>query len=400
MGERESVHLLLVEEDPFVARSLERLLAFAASIDIDLSTATTEAEALNLLDEKRFELVISDMRNGTGRAVMDAAQTHSPDALRLAISGHSEGYEVVPLLASAQRHLAKPLRFVELERVFSRLTWLRTLIPEGPSRELLHGVNQLPAMPATYAKLTRALASARTSASDLAAIIEQDPALASKLLQLVSSSYFASAGCVSDIGRAVVLVGARAIKALALAIEVFELPGLPSHLRQHWQRHSLLVANIAAHLTSSPRDAEYAFATGLLHEVGELLLALNTPNHLATLLDRSRLENISTYAVETTLERPSHPLLGAYLLGLWGLPRVVVEAILYHHDAPSDVGNLNGVIQVADRLAIELDGDGLSPHRHPLDDSLIDALKIADELPAWRTMAVEQATRVATLLAA
>ncbi|MCK5799017.1 MAG: HDOD domain-containing protein [Deltaproteobacteria bacterium] len=394
------MHVLLVEEDPLVAHSLKRLLAFATSSDIDLSTATTQAEALNLLDQKRFELVISDMRNGTAPAVMNAAQTHSPDALRLAISGHSEGYEVVPLLASAQRHLAKPLRFVELERVFSRLTWLRTLVPQGPSRELLHGVNQLPPMPATYAKLTRALASTHTGASDLAAIIEQDPALASKLLQLVNSSYFASAGCVSDIGRAVVLVGAPAIKTLALAIEDFELPGLPPHLRQHWQHHSLLVANIAAHLTSSPQDAEYAFATGLLHEVGELLLALNTPDHLATLLDRSRLEEISTYTVETSLQEPPHPLLGAYLLGLWGLPRVVVEAILHHHDVPSDVGSLDGVIQLADRLAIELDGDGLSPHRHPLDDALIDELEIADELPGWRAMAVEQATRVTTLLAA
>jgi HD-like signal output (HDOD) protein len=381
------VRVLLVEEDRLVARSLERLIGFAGPSDIELATASTRAEALDLLDRRRFEVVVSDMRNGTGAEVMKTARLRSPEALRLALSGHAEAADVVPLLSSAHQHVAKPLRHAELERVFGRLAWLRSLLPTGNARKLLHDVDRLPPLPATYAKLTRALASDQASANDIAEIIEQDSALSTKVLQLVGSSYFASSGCISDIGRAVVLVGARTIKALALAVEVLELPALPLRLRRRWQRHALTVANVAAQLTSSPRDAEHAFAAGLLHNVGELVLAMNVPEHLEALLERARLARRQTYEIEREQsETVGHPLLGAYLLGLWGLPRALVEAVLHHHDPPTDPGCLEGVVQMAVLLTAELAGDSLSPAASALDAGLAKELGVEAELPAWRAL--------------
>ncbi len=393
------MRVLLVEEDQLVARSLERLISFAGPAGIELFTATNRAQALTLLHKDRFEIVVSDMRNGTGAEVMRVTRERSPEALRLALSGHAEANEVVPLLSSTHQHLAKPLRYAELERMFGRLAWLQTLLPSGRARRLLHDVDQLPPLPSTYAKLSQALASDQASANDIAGIIEQDTVLATKVLQLVSSSYFASSGCIGDIGRAVVLIGARTIKALALAVEVLELPALAPRLRQRWQRHSLLVANIAGQLTSSPRDAEHAFAAGLLHNVGELVLSMNVPEHLEAMLARAALTGRQAYEIERENEETvGHPLLGAYLLGLWGLPRVLVEAVLHHHETPTDPGSLDGVLQIAVALAAELGGDSLNTRRLTFPRELAESLGIESRLPAWRALATSAKQRADQML--
>ena len=105
------------------------------------------------------------------------------------------------------------------------------------------------------------------------------------------------------------------------------------------------------------RDA--AIVAALLHDIGKLVLAYKMPDRFARLLARAQAEEKPLYQVEEELWGITHAEVGAYLLGLWGLPLRVTEAIAYHH-APSAVPHQRfdalAAVYVANLLAHESEG--------------------------------------------
>ena len=89
----------------------------------------------------------------------------------------------------------------------------------------------------------------------------------------------------------------------------------------------------------------------------------------------------------------SHAEVGAYLLGLWGLPFTVVEAVAYHHrpmDVPHDNFDVVDVVYVASALGEEAVLDPKRPGAYKLDVDYLTKLGVADSLPAWRTLSRER----------
>jgi HD-like signal output (HDOD) protein len=134
------------------------------------------------------------------------------------------------------------------------------------------------------------------------------------------------------------------------------------------------------------RTAALSFTAGLLHDLGHLLLADHWPDQhaqvqaLARGLPRDRTE------AELRTWQATHADVGAYLLGLWGLPMPLVEAVGFHH-APSQSADQFftplTAVHVANVLA------HLDPPRDPevfansLDLEYLRRLKLVDQLPHW-----------------
>jgi HD-like signal output (HDOD) protein len=144
----------------------------------------------------------------------------------------------------------------------------------------------------------------------------------------------------------VTYLGTATVKSLALALETFSqtvCPGLSQNELDAFAAFSLRVAQIARLLAGNDkRKGDEAFVAGLLHAVGRLLPT-----------SREALREI---------EEPGWPLLGAYLLGLWGIPHPIIEAIAHHqkpHLVPHDNFELVDVLHVAHHLARATDG---APH--------------------------------------
>ena len=95
--------------------------------------------------------------------------------------------------------------------------------------------------------------------------------------------------------------------------------------------HSQLTAKIAGRLLPASPMRDAAIVAGLLHDIGKLVLATRSPQHFARAIQESRVEKIPLYEAEQRLMGVSHAEVGAYLLGLWGLPAPVVEAVANHH---------------------------------------------------------------------
>src|SRR5688572_33331562 len=121
--------------------------------------------------------------------------------------------------------------------------------------------------------------------------------------------------------------------------------------------HSLATAT-AAHRIAICEELDKdqvaaAFLAGMLHDIGKLVLAMGVPDEYARVLEMAKGRHGSERELETLELQAAHTDVGAYLVGLWGLPNTIAEAIAFHEDPSHCVGpfGLPGIVHVADRIA-------------------------------------------------
>jgi HD-like signal output (HDOD) protein len=252
--------------------------------------------------------------------------------------------------------LAKPCDPDRLRATIDRAFRLRRLLADPAVQRLAGAVGTLPSVPALYRELLACLQSPNAALTDVGRIVARDVAMTAKLLQLVNSAWFGLPRAVTSAERAAAILGLETLMALVLGHGLFAAPRLApaaaARVAALWE-HSLATAVAARSLaTALGHDAagrEHAFLAGMLHDAGSLLLATGTPPSGAAVGTPHGGEAVTERATHGT----SHAELGAYLLGIWGLPDPVVEAVAWHED-PSGAGDGPGlatVLHLADRLA-------------------------------------------------
>jgi HD-like signal output (HDOD) protein/GGDEF domain-containing protein len=161
--------------------------------------------------------------------------------------------------------------------------------------------------------------------------IENDPALTGKILRVVNSSLFGLSREVSDLNQAIALLGSKPLKLLVLG---FSLPNslfasVESEILGHYWRHALTKAvagrEISETLWKLPGDE--AFITGLLQDLGLLLLIQQVGEPYVLLLKKVWAEGKDMAALEIESMGFDHAKLTTKLLGHWGLPDALVEAV-------------------------------------------------------------------------
>lgn len=291
----------------------------------------------------------------------------------------------------------------QIEAIAATITYLRKvqrLITRPALQRYISAHQQLPTPPAVYAQLTRELNSRHSSAQQIAAIIEQDPALSARLLQQVNSACFALPRPVSRISEAVSLLGIRTLRALALSQRIRN--SYPSH--RNWRSFSfekisqraLLVARLAEAICrhSAPNRGlgDQAFLAGLLQDIGILAMASQTPADYMKVLRLAVAENKSLHVAEQQVTGFYHGEVGAALMAHWKLPPRVVEAILFH-PAPhlsqhSDFQPLTAA-HVADALLPPAWQSGQISLSHRLNEGYLRQIGCLSELHHWKLIAQE-----------
>jgi HD-like signal output (HDOD) protein len=169
------------------------------------------------------------------------------------------------------------------------------------------------------------------------------------------------------------------IKNLALASEAFRVfmphPRIPLSECEAIQRHAHRAAAIAAVLPLEQQNRDATVVAALLHDVGSLVLAGTMPDAFCDARTLAAERGCKVFEAEEELLGTSHAEIGAYLLGLWGLPNLAVEAIAHHH-RPSRIPHSGFDCTVAVYLADLLDEE---LEAHPLDTTRVDIGKIDRE---------------------
>lgn len=229
------------------------------------------------------------------------------------------------------------------------------MIPLDREQILAH-MRQLPPLSPVVAELLASFADDDVDCGRIARQIARDQALTARVLRVANSSFYGLANKVGTIGDAVVVLGFRAVRSMVLAIGIngaFRSESCPGFDAQAYLRHCLLVGAVARKLApASGYHAEIAFAAGLLHDVGELVLAANFAGHYDEVLAYRNQNDCFLVVAERAVLGIDHAEVGGLLADAWRFPTFLQEAIMAHH-RPGTLGyaSLADLIHVADAVA-------------------------------------------------
>jgi HD-like signal output (HDOD) protein len=194
----------------------------------------------------------------------------------------------------------------------------------------------LPEIPSIVFELNEVIANPLSSAEDIAQVVTRSPSLTALLLKIVNSPFYGFPSKIDKISLAVTLIGTREISGLALGISLISLfNNIPKEiLSMHsFLRHSLacgIISRILAAHKNLPQT-EQLFVSGLLHDLGRLILYSYFPDESRNLLSRARASDTLLYLQENDDLGWNHTHLIKHLLQLWKLPMALENNVFFHH---------------------------------------------------------------------
>ncbi|HEX3949527.1 MAG TPA: response regulator [Steroidobacteraceae bacterium] len=336
--------------------------------------------AIAAMEQHRFDLVVSDVRmpGMDGGQLLTVVKQRWPNAMRIIVSGYSDPVQAVRLTSLAHQYVAKPCDGRELENIIERCFHLQDLLGQESLRKLVGRIAKLPAMPKTYGRLQAALAQPTVTAAEIGDIVNADAAIASKVLQLTNSAFFRLRKPMVRIKDAVTYLGFATVRNLVLSAEIFSkwqpAKGLADVDPDLLQNHAQCSAAACKALAGGRASSDDAWLAGLLHDIGYWILVQECPQDLARALELSRAEGLPLLECERRITGATHAEIGAYLLGLWGLPYAIVEAVAWHH-TPKAVTthgyDLLGALAVSHALLDPANAYAILPPSQP--DQSVDA---------------------------
>ncbi|MGH7741182.1 MAG: HDOD domain-containing protein [Candidatus Eiseniibacteriota bacterium] len=390
--------ILFVDDEAPVLDAFRRLMSHSSN-GWDAVYATGGVAAINELMRSRFDIVVCDIRmpEVDGQAVLKKAKSEHPAAVRIVLAERDDRDAVMRVVQVAQQFVTKPCDGPSLRTALERASLMQNLLADEAVRQVVGKLEKLPSLPVAYWALTRALADAEADVSKVARIVEKDPAMCGKIMQLVNSAFFGLSSEVTSIQAAVAFLGFELLKGLALTASVFAAAEVRGHIEgfslERLQRSSLLTARLARSIAQGTPSEDEAFTAGLLHDVGKLVLAMGMPRNFTEAARLGEERPCPVYEIEREIFGVTHAQAGGYLLGVWGLPLPIVEAVACHHlpceAADSAFGTL-ATVHVADALIEELFHVPKGrAYESRLDEKFIEHVGVTERIPEWRAAARE-----------
>lgn len=336
--------ILFVDPDEVALQAQERALRRQRRV-WDMEFVPNYESAVEAMDiETPTAVVVASVGRKDPRSIDFLTQSREkhPSAVRISVSPGNDAGMLFESANLAHQSLEKPFESYDLEVVLARALALRERLENCSLRERLHQVGGLPSLPELYQRIVEEMSSPHPSIASVADLIQQDVSMSAKLLQVINSAAVGMKHEVTSITRAAALLGLEKLGTLVLVVEIFALADrakLPKgfSLEALWQ-HSLRVAGYAKQIMQEETDdrkvIEAAFTGGLLHDVGLIIMVANFSEELGEALESARAVEGSLWGAERHVFQATHAEVGGYLLELWGLPDLIVEAITFH-DFPS-----------------------------------------------------------------
>ncbi len=356
------MRIAFVDGGPALAAQLARTLD-EYGLDWEVA-ALDSAEAAE--GPAAIDVLVSGLpTDPAARTALAALRDRHPDAVRVLLLEPGQEAGALGQLDGAHRVLQKPLDADELINTVEGIVDLRDLLDSEELKRYVGRVDAVPAAPRMYFQLARLIRDPEIGLTRIAGELSQDPALVARVLRLCNSAYFSAGREVTDVRSAVTRLGLQTVHQVVLASETFgHAEGLSVIEREFMQDRALRISRLAAKVLPGS-SAEQAATAGLLVEVGRLL----PPPMDGGLI-------------------PDYAQAGAYLLGLWGLPMPIVEAVAFHRQPQRMHGTgfwITGALHVAAGLVM---GD-------PLDEAYLQSVGMLGKVPQWQALMEQDMARAA-----
>ncbi len=394
--------VLFVDDESHVLQGLARMLRPMRN-KWDMAFASGGDQALDMLAREHFHVIVTDMRmpGMDGSRLLQEVMELYPHMVRIVLSGYSDQVTILRSVEAAHQYLTKPCNAELLVGTVEKALNLKNLLSTPEVQALVAGLGGLPSLPSLYREIMAELQEPEPSPQKVGDIVARDVAMAAKILKLVNSAFFGLFKEVRHPVEAVRYLGIETIKGLVLSLHLFEElkpPDLEGFSVERLWEHSFQVARAAKRIawreTHDPAVSDGAFTSGLLHDAGRLVLATSMPERYGRVLGNARQGGKLLWEAELGSLGTSHAEVGAYLLGIWGLPQDIVEAAALHHSPSRSLPSGGGflpltAVHVAEVLLQDPEETGLAQGQGFLDQDYILALGKLGELRDWDALCRE-----------
>lgn len=384
--------ILFVDDEPRILMGLQRMLRKMRK-EWDVAFAEGGKVALEMLEKENFDVVVSDMRmpGMDGSQLLTEVQKRYPMIVRIVLSGQSDKDMILKSVRPAHQYLSKPCDPDILRSTIRRAFTLRDLLNNDSVKRVVSQTEYIPSLPTLHQQIVEAL---RTDASikEVGKIISKDIAMTAKILQLVNSAFFGIPSHVSNPEQAVHLLGLETVKALTLTVEVFsEFDSIDvkkldiQKIYDHSIMAGALARKIASEESSDKETIDNSCMAGMLHDLGKLILIANFSDEYQRVIQLTKDDKISLQSAELKVIGASHAEIGAYLLGLWGLPDTIVEGVAFHHTpsvSPGDIFSPITAVYISN-LLIHRDEVDEGDFIERFDEEYLKQLNILERRPTW-----------------
>jgi putative nucleotidyltransferase with HDIG domain len=360
-------------------------------------------EALRSMSLREFDAVVTDMRmpGMSGAELLEKVQEQWPKTVRIVLTGQADRDSVLKAIAPAHQFLSKPCDPGQLNLVLEKTLALTDLLENTSLKCFISRLKCVPSVPLLYQQLNKELQSEDPSASRLGEIIAEDMAMTAKLLQIVNSAAYGTRTQISEPKQAVMVLGLDTIQALVLSLGMFSSfnPDLlgARNAERLWE-HTISVSKfsrvIAISQGVSGRDLDPYNSAGLLHDIGRLIMASADPENYRRLVESATTTCTRLDELELQKFGCTHAEVGAYLLGMWGLPTTIVEAVAWsHRPSASPVTDFTplAAVHVASAFDTQQHPDCTYMDSH-LDHDFLDRIGLGQRLEYWQQLCIEQAS--------
>lgn len=223
---------------------------------------------------------------------------------------------------------------------------------------------KLPSLPVVGIKIIEAVRGEDYSVKELASIISADPALAARTLRMANSALYSPVTEVDSIERAVVILGARTLKNLALSfLIVRELEESASHSFDYdtfWKKSVTSAVAAETLAVELGKRSDDTFVTALLMNVGKIVLNSCKEDEYMLALDESKIEGTDIATIERAIFDFDHQEVGMEILKKWDIPESIYSPIAFHHESstcPEEFVETAEILRISSIVSSVYNGD-------------------------------------------
>lgn len=345
--------IVFVDDEPNILSALRRSLGHM-SRECELSFVRTSKEALQIIEQNPIDIVVTDVRmpEMDGVTLLSLVRDRSPGTIRMVFSGQANRGSTIRALNVAHRYESKPCESEVLQRRLSRIC---TLCRMSKTSWIKNDIGQTAALicqPQILRDLKNELSSSHPSIDRIAELVSSDVAATAKVLQIANSSFFSNNQVSTTAAEAVMCLGIDFLHVLVENENLFFSSEDKTVVDEviNINRCSLALGNKSLELMrakiSDESLARAAFTVGMLKEVGRLVLLASSAEKYLAVNELAYTSRLPLRAAERKIFGVSHREVGAYLLGLWGLPGSIVN-LLTCENCPMRKACENSAMQLA-----------------------------------------------------
>lgn len=387
----EKKDILFVDDEPNILNGIRHAL-YNKNKNWGMHFAESGEEALDIIRKNKIDVIVTDMRmpQMDGAKLLQRVKMESPETIRIILSGQSDLAMVMRIVNIAHQFLAKPCNAKHLEEIITRSCKLQDILKHADLRNVVGIIENLPTQPKSHQELTQALSDPNVTSEQIASIIEKDIAMSAKILQLSNSAFFGLPHKTTNILRAVNYVGFETLKNLTLGIGVFDSfesnHKMDEKFLAELQENSIMCAHLAKRIMEDPEKGKDAFLAGILHNIGKLVLMSYFTDRYQKVLKQASETKHEVHFIEKNTFGVTNAEIGGFLLGIWGIPYPIVEAVTFQYNPMLVQVNELGIIDalyIASRLIKD------PQNAHYINKEYLKQRGVESKLAEWQKLAID-----------